>query len=453
MKTFVINVLVMITICVSAIAQENHMSYLDNGVIRIGVNLDIGGAITYLADVKTKKNMINSHDWGRQIQMSFYSGPVPFMPNGKQPSKTWAGLGWNPIQSGDYAGNRSKVLAHSNADQELYVKCVPMQWPLDNEPGECTFETWIKLDSNRVLVRSRLNNLRKDKTQYPGRSQELPAIYTNGPWYRLMTYDGDIPFTDGKLRQIKKTWSSAKDLEHGSPWEHWLATENWAALVNDDLFGIGIWKPGTYNFVGGFFGKPGSGGPKDGPTGYISPLEREILDFDIVYTYDYTLIVGKLDEIRQYVYDQAKRKPLESRPDYRFEQNRQHWVYRNVVDTGLPIKGGLHVKLEQNDPQLIGPAEFWQASQMPVLYIRAALVNKQGNSKAQLFWKTFSDPHFENKKSISFKMKNDGNFYTYKINLAANREYKGAIVGLRFDPVSAGQQGDYVKIESISWRE
>ena len=445
--------ILLITTSVLAFAQEEQMSYLDNGIIHIGVNLDIGGAITYLAETKTKQNMINSHDWGRQIQMSFYSGPVPFTPNGKQPSKTWAGLGWNPIQSGDYAGNRSKVLAHRNDGKEQYVKCAPMQWPLDNEPGECTFETWIKLDSNRVLVRSRLNNSRKDKMQYPGRSQELPAIYTNGSWYRLMTYDGDKPFTGGELRQVKKKWSSAKDLENGSPWEHWMATENWAALVNDELFGVGVWKPGSYNFVGGFFGKPGSGGVKDAPTGYISPLEREILDHDIVYTYDYTLIVGKLDEIRQYVYNQVKSKPQDHRPDYRFKRDRQHWVYRNAVDTGLPINGALYVKLEQNNPQLIGPAGFWQASNVPELYIRAELHHKKGEGKAKVFWKTFSDPNFDNKKSVSFKMKNDGIFHTYKVNLAVNKEYSGAIVGLRIDPVSTGQQGDYVKIEFISWRE
>ena len=119
------------------------MSYLDNGTIRLGMDLNIGGSIIYLADANDRINIINNHDWGRQIQMSFYSGPVPFTPGGKQPSKTWAGLGWNPIQSGDYAGNRSSIVEHKNDGKSIYVKCVPMQWPLDNEPGECTFESWI----------------------------------------------------------------------------------------------------------------------------------------------------------------------------------------------------------------------------------------------------------------------------------------------------------------------
>jgi hypothetical protein len=33
----------------AAAAEFSGMSYLDNGVIKIGINLDIGGAITHLA--------------------------------------------------------------------------------------------------------------------------------------------------------------------------------------------------------------------------------------------------------------------------------------------------------------------------------------------------------------------------------------------------------------------
>ena len=171
-------------------SQEN-MSWLDNGQIRLGANLDIGGSITYLADVNTKENLINGYDWGRQIQMSFYCGPIPFVPKGKQVKEAWKGLGWNPIQSGDCFGHRSKVLEHTNNGTTLYVRCIPMHWPLNNVPGQCTFECWYTLDGRTVKVRCRLNNQRDDKTQYPGRSQELPAVYTNGPWHKLMTYTDD----------------------------------------------------------------------------------------------------------------------------------------------------------------------------------------------------------------------------------------------------------------------
>jgi len=156
------------------------MSFLDNGIIKIGVNLNLGGSITYLADSKLKDNLVNNYDWGRQIQMSFYSGPNPYTANGKKQSPDWIFLGWNPIQSGDYAGYAARILEHKNDGKKLYVKGIPMQWPLDSVPCECTFETWIELDSNRVKVKSKINNNREDKTQYSGRHQELPAILSPG---------------------------------------------------------------------------------------------------------------------------------------------------------------------------------------------------------------------------------------------------------------------------------
>lgn len=180
------------TMASGACSDDFHgMSFVDNGTIRVGINLDIGGAITYVSSSDSTENIINSHDWGRQVQMSFYAGPTPFVPNGKEPNRTWRFLGWNPIQAGDCYGHGSKVIAYENDGQTLYVKCIPMQWPLNNEPGECTFETWIRLEDNAVRVRSQINNARADKTPYPARGQELPAVYTNGNYYRLFTYAGN----------------------------------------------------------------------------------------------------------------------------------------------------------------------------------------------------------------------------------------------------------------------
>ena len=430
-----------------AAAPEDHISYLDNGVIRLGVNLDLGGAITYVsaspsastpateAEIgPSRLNIVNSADWGRQIQMSFYSGPTPFAPNGKQPNKAWTFLGWNPIQSGDVAHHRSQVIEHSNDGKTIHVKCIPMQWPLDNEPGECTFESWITLDGNTAHVRSRLNNNRSDKTQYGARSQELPALYTNGPWWKLMTYKGDKPFTGDALEQMPAKM----------PWTGWQATENWAALVNDDGSGLGIWEPGTYQFLGGFAGKPGKGGPKDGPTGYIAPLHTDILDHNIIYDYQYTLIVGNLEEIRRYVYEHASRS---TPPTWRFEHDRQHWSYQNASDTGWPIEGELKMVMEKDDPQMIGPLGFWSAADAPTLTIEAAYHADPG--RAEVFWQR-TDAGFGAARVVSFDAIPDGQYHRYVVNLAASPEYRGIITRLRFDPVPSGKPGEFVRIKSIS---
>jgi hypothetical protein len=411
------------------------MSYIDNGKIRLGVDLDIGGAITYLAESDKRVNVINSYDWGRQVQMSFYSGPIPFEPNGKKPAKHWAKLGWNPIQSGDYKAFKSKVIAHTNDKKTIYLKCIPMQWPLNNEPGECTFECRLSLEGKTVRVWSRLNNARTDKTQYTGRSQELPAVYTNGPLYRLMSYTGDKPFTGAKPSRIPKI---------RKPWDKFEATECWSALINDKGWGLGVWHPGRYKTLGGFAGKPGAGGPKDNPTGYISPLHSEILDHNIKYEYSYVLILDSLANIRKYVYKNAKRP---TPPNYVFKTDRQHWVYRNATDTGWPIKGELHVKLDKNDPHMLSPLSFWQASQAPKLYITAAFKTKQ--THAVIMWRSYGKGYAGN--HIAFKITGNGKYQTYVINLSDSPNYKGAVTQLRLDPVSKGAKGDFVKVRSITF--
>ena len=131
------------SIFASYLTDEN-LIFIENESLRLGANLALGGAMTYLAE-HGKPNLINSWDWGRQVQMSFYSHPVPFCPDGEEMAECWKFIGWNPIQSGDHYGNRSRVLEYRAENNEIYVKCVPMHWPLNNYPGECTFDTlgWV----------------------------------------------------------------------------------------------------------------------------------------------------------------------------------------------------------------------------------------------------------------------------------------------------------------------
>lgn len=434
--------------------DEAQMRYIDNGTVKLGVNLSLGGAITFIADSKNGKNIVNNYDWGRQIQMSFFAGPQPYFEKGQKPRKHWEHIGWNPIQAGDDYGNGSKVLEFIKTDTSLYVKCVPMQWPLNNVPGECTYECWIELNVNTVQVRCRLNNARSDKTKYPGRHQELPAVYTNGEYYRLMTYRGDNPFTHGELSQIPKK------SDGGFPWEYWLATENWAALVNDDDWGLGIYKPDNSLFIGGFAGKEGGGGTHDSPTGYIAPLHTEILDHNITYDYSYVLIVGSLSDIRGYAVEKGKDTKL---PDWRFDRNRQHWHYRIVdgpgkdppTDAGWPIKGYIELDLAKGGIAAISPPTLWWADDAPFVHINAAFMTSQKNST--IGWTHYRpgdpNPEFGAENCVEFDVIGDGKFRTYTINLSSESDYTGALSYLMFKPVSKGEQGGWVKVKRIWFGE
>lgn len=421
-----------------------RMSYLDNGVIRLGVDLNLGGAITYLSPSGKELNLINTHDWGRQVQLSFYSGPVPFHPPGTRMSRDWEFIGWNPIQSGDCYGHESRVLKHSNTGKRIYLRCVPMHWPLDNVPGECDCEVWLELSGPAVKARCRLNNHRPDRTQYPARHQELPAVYVNGPFYRLMTYTGDKPFSGDAPARIEK-----RPGESG-PWSQWIGTENWAAQVNDSGWGLGVWNPGAFEFTGGFAGKPGAGGALDNPTGYIAPIRAEILDHDIVYEYSYELIVGTLDEIRNYVRRNRSNARL---PAFRFASDRQGWFYRNATDSGWPVRHNLDIELAQPGAQVISPVFFAKSQNAPKLKFECAVTGASTNGPdpgVRVFWRKLGQAGFTAEQSTLVPLRLGDRLHKYEVNLGGFPAYTGAIIQIRLDPVPAGQPGPRFKLRSLS---
>lgn len=425
----------------------SEMKYIDNGIVKLGVNLGLGGAITYIADSQTEKNIVNNYDWGRQVQMSFFGYPVPYTEDDKEPEAHWEHIGWNPIQAGDDYDNGSEVVEFQQSETNLYVKCIPMQWPLDNVPGECTYECWIELKDHTAQVRARLNNARSDTTPYPGRHQELPAVYSNGEWYKLMTYRGDKPFTGDAVERIPKKTGG------GFPWDYWLATENWAALVDTNDWGLGIYKPENYFFIGGYAGQEGTGGTYDNPTGYIAPLQTEILDHDIVYEYTYTLILGDLTEIRDYAVTQGQGMEL---PDWHFENDRQNWRYHaspisTATDAGWPINNHIELDLGKNEFAAISPPRLWQAEDAPMLYIRAAFTTSRTQSRVR--WSKYEvgsyDPSFPDENRAEFDIIGDGQFRTYAIDLSSVATYTGPMSYLAFQPVTVTDSGGSVQVERI----
>jgi hypothetical protein len=422
-----------------SICQTSPFTYIENDAIRLGIDLKRGGSIGYFAEVSTGKNVVNTHDLGRWVGPSYYAGPKPF----GTPHEGWKDWPWNPVSAGDVYGFAGEVLEKKIGKDELYIRTRPKQWALKNTPAECTIETWIVLKDRTAEIRHRLNNDRKDDTQYPAMDQELPAIYTIGSLHRTFAYTGDKPFTNAKFTEIAK-----KPAKDGKPdWSTFYPTEGWAVQVNDDDFGLGIIHPGVGRFLGGFYGKETKGGTADDATGYLAPVRREILDAKIVYEYRYVLVLDSVSAIRKYAVDH---RPKESLPDYRFAKDLQGWTYANASDDGPP-KRLLKVKLEKDDPQLIGPEGFWLAADVPVIFIRAAFQTKQ--TTAELYWQTMESRSFNAERSVRFEIVGDGKMRTYAVELSKAKAYCGAIVGLRFDPVEKGNAGEWVEVEMIGGKK
>jgi hypothetical protein len=415
-----------------------NLSFLDDGAIKLGVDLTMGGAIAYLSRSSDSYTVINVHDLGREVQPSFYGGPTPYG-NSHPNYPDWP---WNPIAAGDVYGNPSQVVASSNDGHTIYVRTIPMQWALDDVPCECFIETWITLDGKAANVRYRLTNHRPDLTPYQAYGQELPAVLTIGRLHRIFTYDGAAPYTGAPVRQLPST---------NGPAPVYRPTEHWVALLDDSGFGLGVLNNDVFPFLAALGGEPDAGGPTDFSLGYIAPSADEILDHNIAYDYEVSLILGTLDDIRAYAV--AHRRP-ELRPDFqfaldRFQEDRQHFAYVNATDSGLPIKGGLHVNLDQGDPQIWLPESRWDASSVPVLYVTAAFHTR--GEAASIYWLT-PDAGFDESRRVDFPVVADRQFHTYAVSLAASPTYRGIITRLRLDPSDGGVPGDYVTIASISFR-
>jgi hypothetical protein len=177
-------------------------------------------------------------------------------------------------------------------------------------------------------------------------------------------------------------------------------------------------------------------------------VRREVLDHNIVYEFRYILILDSLTNIRRYADDYG---PKSSLPDYDFTKDRQHWWFVNAEDAGAPVDGCLRLKVEQDDPQMIGPEAFWDAKDVPKLFIRAAFHTKQ--TEAELFWQTREQPGFSPERRVKFTVQPDGKFHTYEVDLTGSAAYRGKITGLRFDPVAAGSKGEFVDVAYVSFKK
>lgn len=414
-----------------------QMTFLDNAEVRIGMDLALGGAVTFISGKDHPGNIINSADLGRQIQMSHYSGPWPFEVGDKRPAKMWAGLGWNPIQTGDCYGNPSKVIEVRNDGKQIYIKCIPMQWPLNNVPGDCHFETWTRLEGPVIHMRYRCTNRRSDKTAYHPCAQELPAVYTVSKLCRLMSYTGDKPFTQDTLTQVTNDWRKAW------PWTRFVATERWAALVDGDGWGLGMFKDDGSEFHGGVYGDARSDDPKDGSTAYAAPIHMENFDCNIVYEHRTAFVVGSLSDIRKRCNAMATRTP----PAWRFVNDRQHWTMRGATDGGFPLNEEWRIQFGANKPHLESGVQCWQAESAPGMDLEIACTGTI--TAVRIYWKRLDDQQCHIKRSLTLHLNPDGKFHKYHLKLASSPEYRDLIIGVAIEPETQPRLGEEMAIKSI----
>lgn len=270
---------------------ENHV-YLTNGKIQIGIDLSRGGAIFHFSTAKDKVNRLNHCDEGRFIQQSYYGS------DGQE--YLWSGnkWNWNPIQGGGSDGQPARVDSFKSGPNYLKVVTTPRQWgrlasqkscPLAED---CRMTEYLSLEGNYAVL--------SFKFEYDGKldlgtaSQELPAFFCDWNFGNLVYYAGDFPWTGGKLTE--KTPIVLSGIANPNPAAR--IKEGWAAYVNDEGYGIGLFSPEAKEMVYYTFGS-GPGGAKSGSCSYFAPVRKIHITPGFTINYKAYLTIGTVDEIRQ----------------------------------------------------------------------------------------------------------------------------------------------------------
>ena len=88
-----------------ACAAEKPL-FLDNGTVRLGIDLASGGSVFSFGRASDQVNLLNHFDRGRFIQQSYYGASDGSLWN----KKPWR---WNPVQGGDWHGAPARLLSCS----------------------------------------------------------------------------------------------------------------------------------------------------------------------------------------------------------------------------------------------------------------------------------------------------------------------------------------------------
>lgn len=268
--------------------KENAL-YINNGKIQIGVDPERGGAIFHFSEVKGKTNILNHADEGRFVQQSYY---------GNNDGSTWWDQPWcwNPIQGGGSKGRKARILEKRQSPSQIYIATEPVLWASNEPAAECTMEEDIRLEGNIAHISYTFRNTGNNARDHEERHQEVPAVFIDWDYPQFVYYSGKQPWSNDTLsRFVPKLLANAAAGQSAN------LSESWAAYVNSQDYGIGVYTPKAGFCTLYRFGT-GPGGPTSSSCSYFAPLVSMAIKKDMVYKYDVYMTIGTVKEIRSRFY-------------------------------------------------------------------------------------------------------------------------------------------------------
>lgn len=257
------------TLLIANVAAEEKWTYLDNGEVRLGVNLSAGACIGWFSKSGSSDNLLNAYDVGRYVQQSYY---------GDKDGSDWNGKPWryNPVQGGSWKNAPAEVLESKSDATSLYAKTKPRHWATGALTPECAMEQWLRLDGKLAHMKFKMT-WNGDKEHKP-HHQELPALFVTPKLDTLV-------FVSAEKQLTRK--------QPGFPNEYVKVGEPWCAWVDQNDRGIGLFMPHTSD-VTCYRVRNGN----KGDCSYLAPIKTMALKPGFVFEYEVVLMTGSLEEMR-----------------------------------------------------------------------------------------------------------------------------------------------------------
>ena len=264
--------------------DDTKLLLIDSGFVKVGIDRDKGGAITWLSSEAYPNNMVNLADPGRLIEQSYYAGNRLDRTSEGQ-SSAWSPWTWNPIQGGgvDSWARASKV---RRTRDTLYAETTPRLWDMPNEKAKALMRQWTTFEPsmpNTVVVKCEFVSLRAANDRWGAarvHSQEVPACYFTRNFSTVQSYLGS-----GQWRK--------ESHPLGPPWGKAEPPRKAMACFDANGQGVAIFCPcSTQHWNFGPHGKDLNDDPAAGPCMHVAPIDRAKLAPRSTYRYRYWLIAG-----------------------------------------------------------------------------------------------------------------------------------------------------------------
>lgn len=248
-------------------SEDNLRYFLDNGIIRIGFDKRMGGAVSYFARIANGTNLINNHDAGRQA--GFETRIYPDEPNTWRPysnskylSDVYPFAGgatreWNGLPQGSFynqnftnlenLGGLPEEISFNEHTGILHIKSKLWEWGFVKDSvgvykkidAGAYNEYWVGLEgiSAHFSVKQVRNIPYFISNSNIGVSLNI-FVHLNLPYTaRWQTYNESNPYTNQNI--AIRTSFAPGESNYGNFWAN--GTENWVAMTDNENFGMGIY--------------------------------------------------------------------------------------------------------------------------------------------------------------------------------------------------------------------